>query len=311
MVLGVNKIRKYCFLIVFASILILPAQAVQKSISDPNIQLTLNYPDVVERGKSFVLASIVKATADQVSNITITVSSPELQIPQNSFHLDKLPRDSTFGNNFDIKVNEAVPDGTFVANLRIEYLIKGLFDSQPVKHAITQTTEFNAKSRPYLNLDIQSPSEAFAGEPFSIKGTIKNQGANAHYITLGVSSAEVQLAGKTSILLTNLDAGSLTDFEFVVQTQKEIGDPIHSTVHVNGSYSDENGKTYPLDQSLSIFVRHRGLFEVGDASGIWIGQFFIAPVVGIGTIVSSVIGFLIFLWQYRNRKRKRRTRKSP
>jgi hypothetical protein len=298
------------FLIVFASVLFLPAYAVQNSISDQNIQLILNYPDAVEQGKGFVLSSIVKATADQVSNITITIVSPELQMSQNNFHLNKLPRDSAFGNNFKVKVNETIPDGTLVANIHIEYFIKGLFDSQPVKHAINQTTEFDVKSRPDLNLDIQSPSEAFAGEPFSIKGTIKNQGATAYNITLGASSAEVQLGGKKSLLLTNLDAGGLTDFEFVVQTQKEIGDPIHSTVHVNGSFSDENGKKYPLDQPLNIFVRQRGLLEIGDAYGIWVGQFFIAPVVGIGTIVSSVIGFLIFLWQYKNKKKKRKIRKS-
>lgn len=310
MVRVLQKNLNYCLVIVFASVLLLPAYAVQNSISDPNLQLVLNYPDVVEQGKPFVLSSVVKATADQVSNITVTISSPELQITQDKFHLDKLSKDSTFGNDFNVKVNEGVPDGTFVANVQVDYFVKGFFDSQPVKHAITQSTEFNAKSRPILSLDIQSPNEVFAGEPFSIKGTIKNQGANAHNIELVVSSSEVQLEGKKSLLLTNLNAGGTEDFEFVVQTQKEIGDPLHATVHINGTYSDENGKTYPFDSSLSIFARHRGLLEVGDATGIWIGQFFIAPVVGVGTIVSSVIGFLVFIWHYKNKKRKRKTKKS-
>jgi hypothetical protein len=298
----------YCVIIVI-SVLFLPAYAVQNSLSDPNLQLTLNYPDVVEQGKGFVLSSIVKSTADHVSNITVTISSPELQIQQNKFHLDTLPKDSSYGYDFNAKVNEGVPDGMFVANVQAEYFIKGLFDSQPVKHAIIQTTEFNAESSPSLSLSVQSPSEVFAGEPFSIKGTIKNQGANAHNIELDVSSSEIKLEGKKSLLLTNMNAGGTTDFEFVVQTQKNI-DPLHATVHVNGSYADENGKTYPLDESLNIFARQRGMLEVGDASGIWIGQFFIAPVVGVGTIASSVIGFLIFVWHYKNKKKKKKTKKS-
>jgi hypothetical protein len=305
-----HKIISCYFLIVVISILFLPAYAVQSSLSDPNLQLTLNYPDVAEQGKSFVLSSIVKTTSDQVSNITVTISSSELQIPQDKFYLDTLPKDSSYGYDFNAKVNEGVPDGIFVANIQVEYFIKGLFDSQPVRHSIIQTTEFNAESRPSLSLDIQSPSEVFAGEPFSIIGTIKNQGANAHNIELDVSSSEVQLEGKKSMLLTNLDAGSTTDFEFVVQTQKDIGDPLHATVHVNGSYADEDGKTYPLDESLNIYARHRGILEVGDASGIWVGQFFIAPVVGVGTIASSVIGFLIFAWHYKNKKKKKKIRKS-
>ena len=305
-----RKIVQFYFMIVAISVLFLPAYAIQNSFSDSNLQLTLNYPDVVEQGKGFILSSIVKATADQVSNITVTISSQELQVKQHMFHIDTLAKDSTFGNDFNANVSDGIPDGMSVADIQVEYFVKGLFDSQPVKHSIVQTSEINVQSRPSLTLNVQNPSEVFAGEPFSITGTIKNQGANAHNIELGVSSSEVQLDGKKSLLLTNLDAGGSTDFEFVVQTRKDIGDPIHATIHVNGTYSDENGNTYPLDQSLSIFARHRGMLEIGDASGIWVGQFFIAPVVGIGTIVSSVIGFLIFVWHYRNKKKKRKTKKS-
>jgi len=98
----------------------------------------------------------------------------------------------------------------------------------------------------------------------------------------------------------------MADFEFVVQTPKELGTPTHATIHINGTYSDEV-KTYHVDNSLNVFARQRGVLEIGDANGIWLGSFFIAPVVGVGSIVSSVIGFLIFAWHYKN---KRKTRKS-
>ena len=104
-----HKITYGYFLIVTISILFPPAYAVQNSFSDPNLQLTFGYPDVVEQGKDFVLSSIVKATADQVTNITVTISSPELQIQQNKFHLDALPRDSTYGNDFNTTVNAGTP----------------------------------------------------------------------------------------------------------------------------------------------------------------------------------------------------------
>jgi len=298
-----------CFLILFLPVLFIPADATQNNVTDPNIQLSLNYPDIIMQGKQFVLSSVVKATADQVSNITVTITCPELDIQQNSFHLDKLAKDSTLGNDFNSTVKSGVPDGNFVANIEIDYFIKGFFDAQPVKHTITQTTQFLAASEPSLSLNLQTPSDVFAGEPFSIKGTIVNQGSNAHNVELSAYSSELQLAGKKSLAISELSAGRSTDFEFVVQSQKNL-DPTHATVHVNGTYSDDNDKTYSIDNSFSVFARQRGLLEIGDANGIWIGQFFIAPVVGIGTIVSSVIGFLIFLWHYKNKKKKRRTKKS-
>ncbi len=48
---------------------------------------------------------------------------------------------------------------------------------------------------------------------------------------------------------------------------------------------------------------------MGDANGIWVGNFFIAPVVGVGIIVSSVIGFLIFVWHLKNKKKTRKSKK--
>ncbi|MDE1726463.1 MAG: hypothetical protein KGH89_04280 [Thaumarchaeota archaeon] len=306
-----HSFAKYCFLVVFSSVLFIPTYATQNNITDPNLQLSLNYPDIIMDGKQFVLSSVVKATVDQISNITVTIACPELQIQQNSFHLDKIGKDSTFGNDFNATVKNGVPDGNFVANVEMDYFVRGLFDSQPVRHTVTQTTQFFVASRPSLSINLQTPSDVFAGEPFSIKGTIANQGANAHNIELSTYSSELQLAGKKSLDLTNLDAGKSLDFEFIVQTQKELGNPTQAIIHVNGTYSDDSGKTYPIDNSFNVYARQRGMLEIGDANGIWVGQFFIAPVVGVGTIVSSVIGFMMFLWHYKNKKKKqKKTRKS-
>ena len=289
--------------------IMIPAYAAQNTMSDPNLQVTLNYPDIVKHGNGFVLSTVVKATADQISNITVTASSPELDISQSTFFLDKLAKDSTFGNNFQAVVKNTTPDGTFVTNIEIEYFIKGYFDSQPVKHAITQAFQFDAESKPSLTFDLQTPNNIFSGEQFSVKGTVKNQGTDAQNIQIGLDSQEIDLEGKKSLSISSLPSGKTSDFEFVVQTQKEIGAPKQFTVHLGGTYSDDSGKTYPVDNSFNIFVRQRGILEIGDANGIWLGNFFIAPVVGVGTIVSSVIGFFIFVWHYRNKKKAKKKSK--
>ncbi len=298
----------YCFSFAIASIMV-PAYASQNVMSDSNLQITLNYPDIVKQGNSFVLSSVIKATADQVSNITITVSSPELEIAQNKFFLDKIAKDSTFGNDFKAIVKNDMPDGTFVTNIEVEYFIKGYFDSQPVKHIITQAFQFNAESKPELTFDIQTPSNAFAGEPFSVKGTIKNQGTDAQNIQIGLVSSDLDLEGKKSLSISSLASGKTSDFEFMVQTQKEVGAPKQFTIHLNGTYADDSGKTYPVDNSFNVYVRQRGILEIGDANGIWLGNFFIAPVVGVGTIVSSVIGFFYFVWHYKNKKKTKKKTK--
>ena len=80
---------------ILVSSIFIPAYALQSSMQDPNLQVTLNFPDIIPQGSKFVLSSIIKSTADQVSNITLTISSPELYTSNNTFKLTKLVKDST------------------------------------------------------------------------------------------------------------------------------------------------------------------------------------------------------------------------
>ena len=275
-------------------------------ISDANIEVTVNYPDVVKQENEFVLSSVVKTKADQMSNITVSISSPEIEILQNQFNIPSIPKDSTLGNNFNIKIKPESPDGKFLANVSVEYFIKGFFDEKPVKSALTKAIEFNVQSKPILLLDFDSQDSVFAGEPFFVKGTIKNQGYNAQDIKITADSNQIVLDGKKIYSLTNLNAGKTENFEFVLQTPKDLTIPTDITVKISTSYFDETGKEYTVDDSVKVFARQRGILEIGGSEGIWVGNFFIAPVVGVGTIVSSVIGFLIFVWHIKNKKKQKR-----
>jgi hypothetical protein len=300
--------------LVFASVLVLstvlPAYALQGIVQDPNLQITLEYPETVRQGDKFVLSSIIKTTSDQVSNITLAISSPGAYLTNSTFTLAKLAKDSTFGNNFELETKGDMPDGVFVINMQATYFVKGLFDASPVKNTFTQAFRLNVQSSPILGFDIQAPSDVFSGEPFSIKGTIKNHGAKAQDVQVFAYSQDVNLEGKKSFLLSNLDSGKSSDFEFIVNTPKDLDIPIHAVIHVNGTYLDDANKSHSIQDSINIFARHRGMMEIGDANGFWLGTFFIAPVVGIGTIVSSAIGFFIFLWHFKNKKKQKRTKKQ-
>ncbi|HLA22688.1 MAG TPA: hypothetical protein VJZ17_04530, partial [Nitrosopumilaceae archaeon] len=222
------------FCLVFISIIFfVPSYATQNSIIDANIEVTINYPEVVTHENEFVFSSVVKAKVDQISNITVTIASPEIEISQNQFHIENLPKDSTLGNNFNIKISEEAPHGTFLVNVSVEYFIKGFFDEKPVKNTLTKAVELNVQSIPILVFDADAPDSIFAGESFSIKGTIKNQGYDAQNIQIDIDSTQVELEGKKFYSFTNLDAGKSENFEFTLQTTKDLVIPTDMTVRIS------------------------------------------------------------------------------
>ena len=296
-------------LVFIVVIFIPPVYGMENIISDANIDVTIKYPDVVTQGNEFVLSSVVKTKADQMSNITVSIASPEIEILQNQFNIQSLPKDSTLGNNFNMKIKPESPDGRFLANVSVEYFIKGFFDEKPIKNTLTKAIEISVQSKPILLLDFDASDSVFAGESFAVKGTVRNQGYNAQNIKITADSEQVMLDGKKTYSLTYLNAGKTENFEFILQTPKDLSIPTDVTVNISTSYFDEAGKEYTTEDSLKVFARQRGMLEIGGAEGVWIGNFFIAPVVGIGTIVSSVIGFLVFVWHLKNKKKQKRTRK--
>lgn len=300
----------FLVVIIISSIGIIPTYASQSSVLDPNVQATFDYPSVVRQGDKFVLSAIIKSTADNVSNITLSISSPELYTSNNTFNVSKLLKDSTYGNNFKLNVRNDTPDGEFVVNAQITYYIRGIFDANPVKNTFMQAFHLNAQSKPIIGFDIQAPDNIFFGESFVIKGAIKNQGDKAQNIQLNAYSSDINLEGKKSFLLSTLDSGKNADFEFVLNTPKDLDIPTHAVIHINGTYFDDLNNSHSIENSINIFARHRGMLEIGDSNGVWIGNFFIAPVVGVGTIVSSVIGFFIFLWHFKNKKKSKKSKKA-
>ena len=195
---------------------------------DPNMQITLEYPDVIKQGDRFVLSSIIKASTDQISNITLSVSSPELYSANNTFSVIKLAKGSTFGSNFELETKSDMPDGEFVANIQVIYFVKGMFDANPVKNTFVQAFHLNVQSNPILSFDIQAPNNVFSGEPFSIKGTVKNQGIKVQDVQISASSQDTNLEGRKALLLSSLDSGKSSDFEFLVNTPKDLDIQPHS-----------------------------------------------------------------------------------
>ena len=79
-------------------------------------------------------------------------------------------------------------------------------------------------------------------------------------------------------------------------------------------YTDDVGEEKEDSKTLSLVLRPRTLMELTTDGGIWIGNFFIAPYVSLGTIIGIPAGALLSLIIRRKvqepKKRKRKSKKA-
>ena len=77
------------------------------------------------------------------------------------------------------------------------------------------------------------------------------------------------------------------------------------------SYTDDVGDEKTDSKTVPLILRPRTFMELTTDGGIWIGDFFIAPYVSIGTIIGIPMGtiFSIIIKRSLNKKKKRKTSK--
>ena len=76
------------------------------------------------------------------------------------------------------------------------------------------------------------------------------------------------------------------------------------------SYTDDLGEEKTETQSVPLLLRPKMFMEITNDWGIWIGDFFIAPYVSIGTIVGIPSGTILSLIIRNAQNKKQRRKKS-
>ncbi len=88
--------------------------------------------------------------------------------------------------------------------------------------------------------------------------------------------------------------------------QQELGTEHKVPFEVIVSYTDDIGNEKIDSKTVPIVLRPRMFMEITTDGGIWVGDFFIAPYVSIGTIVGIPAGTLFSLALRRSLKKKRK-----
>ena len=81
-------------------------------------------------------------------------------------------------------------------------------------------------------------------------------------------------------------------------------------VKVLVSYTDDLGEENTETQSVPLLLRPKMFMEITNDWGIWLGDFFIAPYVSIGTIVGIPAGTILSLIIRNAQNKKQRRKKS-
>ena len=164
------------------------------------------------------------------------------------------------------------------------------------------------EKEPIVRIETTTPESIFANTEFPFEVSITSNDIDLSDLSVQIIiPQDIEIRGDTSYSVSLLEKSIpyTINAELITPTTDIITEytiPVKVTV----SYTDDLGNEKSESQSVPLLLRPKTFMEITNDGGIWIGDFFIAPYVSIGTIIAIPAGtiFSLLIRRAQNKRKK-------
>jgi len=307
----------FIFLVVTLMISVIPysyAETLKQSM-EGGMDLEITYPDLVMPQRTFSITLLLQNNGwENKQDILFTLSNPDsvfVSIGDNIITIDELTTTSSFGTTIEYKVTNIANEGVHFLNIDYtQVLVSNNIDPMEPTQTNIALPIFVSRE-PIILIETITPESIFSNSEFTFETTVLSEDIDIKDVTVQIiTPGDIEFRGDTSYVISLLEkqepytvtAEMITPIEDVTM---EYTIPVKVLV----SYTDDLGEEKTETQSVPLLLRPKMFMEITNDWGIWIGDFFIAPYVSIGTIVGIPAGTILSLMIRRTQNKKKKRKK--
>jgi len=281
-----------------------------KLSQEGGMEIEIVHPNSVLIDRTFSISFLIQNNGwESKQDIFLKLTNPDnvfVPITEEQIKLEELTASSSFGTTLDYVVHEDATEGTHFINIDYsQVLLSNNIDPLPLTQ-MNFAIPIEVQNRPQITIETITPESIFANSEFSIQATITSQDIDLENVTLEIIAPDVEFRGDTFYKLSSLEKGNTYTISAELITPLEnITTEYTIPVKVILTYVDDLGETNTSTQSMPLLLRPKTFMELTNDGGIWIGDFFIAPYVSIGTIVGIPAGTILSLIIRRAQNKKK------
>jgi len=300
-------------LVVF-SIPIVYAETFNQSM-EGGMDLEITYPESVMKQRTFSISILLQNNGwENKEAISFVLNNPDgafVTEVNEIITIDELTTTSSFGTTIDYEVVSNANEGIHFLNIDYtQVLVSNNTEPMPSKQT-NIALPILVYGEPVISIETITPESIFANSEFTFETTIVSEDIDIKDVTVKIiTPGDIEFRGDTSYslsLLEKMEPYSVT--AEMITPIKDVTMEYTIPVKVLVSYTDDLDEEKTETQSVPLLLRPKMFMEITNDFGIWIGDFFIAPYVSIGTIVGIPAGTILSLMirraQNKNKKRKK------
>ena len=278
-----------------------------------SMDVKIIHPDEAIIGRIVSISIFVENNGwEDKQDISFVFSSQDnalIPVTSDRVFIDKLSQGGSFGANVDFKISDNVNSGTKFLNVKYSQVLVANNENpqKPVFQDIA--IPIVIKEKPNVIIYTKTPESIFANAEFPIEVEIVSEDIDISDVTIKViPPKDIEFRGETmhtfSTIQKNTPIGITSR---IITPAQEVITEHKLPFEIIVSYTDDQGDENTDSKTISLVLRPRTFMELTTDGGIWIGDFFIAPYVSLGTIIGIPAGSIITLII---RKRTSKTRKK-
>ena len=281
-----------------------------KLSQDGGMEIEIVHPDSVLNERTFSISFLIQNNGwESKQDIILKLTNPDdafTAVAEETIRIEELTSSSSFGTTLDYVVHKDATEGTHFINIDYsQVLLSNNVDPMP-QTQMNIAIPIEVLNRPQIVIETITPESIFAKSEFSIQATITSSDIDLEDITLEIIAPDIEFRGDTFYKLSSLEKQTpYTISAELITPVENVTTEYTIPVKVILTYTDDLGETNTSTQSMPLLLRPKTFMELTNDGGIWIGDFFIAPYVSIGTIVGIPAGTILSLIIRRSQNKKK------
>ena len=288
-----------------------------KQTMEGSMDLQITHPESSIVGRTFSISVLIenKGWEDKqdISLILTNTDNSITPVDSNEIRIDRLSTEGSYGSTIDFKVSSDATVGTHFLNVLYSQVLVQNNEEPQLPTSNNIAIPIIIREQPKVTIHTITPEAIFPNAEFPFEVEIISQDIDLVDVNVQIiPSDNIEFLGEEVHSFSSIQKNVPVSINTQIKTpQQELGTEHKVPFQVIVSYTDDVGDEKTDSKTVPLVLRPRTFMELTTDGGIWIGDFFIAPYVSIGTIIGIPMGtlFSIIIKRSLNRKKKRKKSK--
>lgn len=287
-----------------------------KHTMEGSVDVQITHPESVVIGRTFSVSVLIENNGwEDKKDISLIITNPDESIiptDKNEITIERLSTEGSYGRTIDFEISSDASVGTHFLNiLYSQVLVKNNVEPQsPTTNNIA--IPIIIKNQPKVTIHTITPETIFPNAEFPFQVELISQDIDLTEVNVQIVPPEnIVFQGEVTHSFSSIQQNVPISIISQIKTPKQELSTEHKVpFEVIVSYTDDIGNEKIDSKTIQLVLRPRTFMEITTDGGVWIGDFFLAPYVSIGTIIAIPAGTLFSLAIKRSleKKKKRKTK---